>query len=45
VRELISIVRAASSVTMPLMWPFFVLPNWSAPSMAEKKPTPGESIL
>ena len=29
---------------MPLMWPVLVLPNWSAPWIAEKKPTPGESI-
>ena len=43
--SLSSIVRAASFVTIPAMWPFFVWPNLSAPVIDEKKPTPGESIL
>ena len=43
--SLIAIVPAASFVVIPVMWPFFVLPYWSAPWIAEKKPTPGESIL
>ena len=42
--SLISIVRASSSTVMPLMSPFFVFANCSAPTMPVKKPTPGESI-
>ena len=43
--SLIVILPVASSVVIPLMSPFFVLPNWSAPTMLPKKPTPGESTM
>src|SRR5919202_6330650 len=43
--SLISTVRALSFVMIPLMWPFFVFENVSAPWIWSKKPTPGESTL
>src|SRR3954453_12116336 len=43
--SLTSLERVLSFVTMPGMWPFFVVENWSPPWIAEKKPTPGESTL
>ena len=39
------ILPVASSVVIPLIPPFFVLPNALAPTMFPKKPTPGESTL
>src|ERR671930_1232651 len=43
--SLIVICPVLSFATMPVMWPFFVFENLSAPTMFEKKPTPGESTL
>src|SRR6266511_2201636 len=41
--SLIVISPVASFVTMPVISPFFVFENASAPTMFVKKPTPGES--
>ena len=43
--SLIVISPVESFVVIPLMPPFFVFANWSAPTMFPKKPTPGESTL
>src|SRR5262245_21909872 len=40
---LVVILAVASLVVIPVMLPFFVFENWSAPLMFVKKPTPGES--
>src|SRR5436305_11015998 len=39
------ITPVESFAVMPLIPPVLVLPNWSAPTMLPKKPTPGESTL
>src|SRR6266508_3489796 len=43
--SLIVITPVASSAVIPPISPFFEAANSSAPTMFEKKPTPGESIL
>ena len=41
--SLIVIAPVASFAVIPVMWPFFVFENVSAPTMFEKNPPPGES--
>src|SRR5205823_14686637 len=41
--SLIVIAPVESFVVIPVMCPFFVFENASAPTMFEKNPTPGES--
>src|SRR5690242_20775110 len=41
--SLIVILPVESLAVIPVMLPFFVFENWSAPLMFVKKPTPGES--